>query len=105
MVTQEQVANGELCYLLNQYNDSDTPIWYQTLGVDDHPVLDSTHGEVKLADDGTYYNEFDIDGIKMVDAARNSMAGVFNLAGQRVMNRKLPRGIYIINGKKIVTTQ
>ena len=105
MVTQEQVENGELCYLLNQYNDSDTPIWYQTLGVDDHPVLDSTHYEVKLAEDGTYYNEFDIDGIKMVDAARNTMAGVYNLAGQRIMNRKLPRGIYIIDGKKRVTTR
>ena len=105
MVMQEQVANGELCYLLNQYNDSDVPIWYQTLGVDDHPVLDSTHGEVKLADDGTYYNEIDIDGIKMVDAVRSPMAGVFNLAGQRILNRKLPRGIYIIDGKKIVTTR
>ena len=99
------MESGELCYLLNQYDDSDVPIWYQTLGVDDHPVLDSTHSEVKLAEDGTYYNEFDIDGIKLVNAERNTMAGVYNLAGQRIMNRKLQRGIYIIDGKKIVTTR
>lgn len=55
--TAEQVVNGELCYWLNLYSGEDTPIWYQALGRDAHPVLDPTHGEVKLAEDGTYYNE------------------------------------------------
>ena len=55
--TAEQVANGELCYLLNKYSEQQEPIWFQALGQDAHPVLDPTHGEVKLADDGTYYNE------------------------------------------------
>ena len=30
---------------------------YQTLGIDLHPVLDATHAEVLLADDGTFYND------------------------------------------------
>ncbi|MBO7118842.1 MAG: CotH kinase family protein [Bacteroidaceae bacterium] len=106
MVTQEQVANGELCYLLNQYYDSHTPVWYQTLGEDAHPVLDSTHYEVKIADDGTYYNEETADAISPVDVARGASEGIFNLSGQRIMlNRNLPRGIYIIGGKKVVTGQ
>ena len=104
MVTQEQVASGELCYLLNQ--DLETPVWYQTLGKDDHPVLDSTHGIVKLADDGTYVNEDKDDGIAMRYAgARSARGGIYNIAGQRIVSRQLPRGIYIIGGKKVVVGQ
>lgn len=95
IVTPDQVANGELCYLLNQYSASATSIWYQTLGVDGHPVLDSTHGEVKLADDGTYYNE-DQDGIREIADGGWKTKEVYNLAGQRIVNAKLPMGIHII---------
>jgi len=37
-------ASGRLCYLLNQGQES--PIWFQNLGTDDYPTLDSTHGVV-----------------------------------------------------------
>lgn len=44
--TDAQLANGWLCYNLG----SD---WYQTIGSDNYPVLDSTHGVVgKIADCG-----------------------------------------------------
>ena len=57
VVTQEQVSSGELCYLLNQNGGKVNPIWFQTIGEDDHPVLNPDHGIVKLAEDGTYFNE------------------------------------------------
>ncbi|MBO7067058.1 MAG: hypothetical protein J6W52_00010 [Bacteroidaceae bacterium] len=45
-VTQEQFANGELCYFLN--GDQSAIGWYQTLGTDAIPVLDATHAQVYM---------------------------------------------------------
>lgn len=50
---------------------------------------------VKL-DDGSGY-----DGIQTVAEAPLSANGVYNLAGQKMSARQLPKGIYIVNGKKI----
>ena len=44
--TAEQFASGEVCYLLNKNSGSETPIYYQLLGTDKSPVLDSTRGQV-----------------------------------------------------------
>ena len=103
LVTQEQVASGELCYMLNQ--GLNTPVWYQTLGEDDHPVLDATHGIVLLDDDGTYYNEDDPNSIKAIVNARDTMAGIYkqgptivNLVGQRM--KKSSKGIQIIRNNE-----
>ena len=42
-------------------------------------------------------------GINDVNADLNAnVNAIYNLAGQRIVNGKLPRGIYIINGKKII---
>ena len=53
--TAEQVASGELCYLLN--GDQSTIGWYQTLGVDAYPVPFPTSEQVyangELKCDGT----------------------------------------------------
>ena len=57
VVDETQITSGELCYLLNQEDDLPTPVWYQTLGQDDHPVLNKTHAKVMLDDDGTFFNE------------------------------------------------
>lgn len=57
VIDETQLVSGELCYLLNEDNDPDIPVWHQTLGQDDHPVLDVTHANVLLSSDGTYYNE------------------------------------------------
>ena len=111
-VTPEQVQNGELCYLLNQYGDPYAPVWYQTLGVDDHPVLDATHAKVLLADDGTYYNEDDPNGIGELDnwiigqsnnceIVKSSNRQIYDLSGRKWLSRKLPSGVYIFGGKKI----
>ena len=51
-------ATGELCRKLNA---SET-IYYQTLGEDAYPVLDSTHKPVYLLADGTYANSNFVEG-------------------------------------------
>ena len=45
-VTAEQLASGEVCYLLN--GDQTVIGWYQTLGTDEQPVLDATHAQVYM---------------------------------------------------------
>ena len=89
--TAEQVASGELCYLLNENSGQQEPLWYQTLDQDAHPVLDSTHGEVKRSDDGSYYNEGN-----HIQIAGFSPSGSesYSLSGLRV-NKTQP-GIHII---------
>lgn len=49
----EEAENGGLCYKLNGNTFMKTT-WYQTLGEDEYPVLDPTHGVVFEAGDGTY---------------------------------------------------
>ena len=50
LITEDQVANGELAWLLNGESFVN-PSWYQTIGEDLHPVLDTTHGVVYKAND------------------------------------------------------
>ena len=54
VATAEQLASGEICYALNSSQTEDN--WYQTLGVDNFPVLDNRHLLVILAN-GSYVNE------------------------------------------------
>ncbi|MBR5052886.1 MAG: hypothetical protein IKW91_06635, partial [Bacteroidaceae bacterium] len=42
----EQLSSGAVCYALN--GDQSEIGWYQTLGTDEAPVLDSTHGQVYM---------------------------------------------------------
>ena len=44
--TAEQLPTGAVCFALN--GDQTTIGWYQTLGTDDAPVLDPSHGQVYL---------------------------------------------------------
>ena len=50
---------------------------------------------VKL-DDGSGY-----DAIQTIAEAPGSTNAIYNLAGQKMSERSLPKGIYIINGKKV----
>ena len=49
------IGTGELCYNLNAGKVSN-PAWRQTLGQDEHPVLDPTHKVVYLDENGIYTN-------------------------------------------------
>ena len=55
-VTDEQLASGEICYLLN-HGDTENPVWHQTIGTDPHPVLDATHQTVGKTKDGAFTND------------------------------------------------
>ncbi len=55
-ITEEQLANGEVCYLLNKGN-TENPTWFQTLGEDLFPVPNPSHQVVGKAADGTYTND------------------------------------------------
>jgi len=91
-VSADQLASGEVCYKLN--GDQTDINWYQYIGDDDYPVLDSRHGVV-IFQDGIY------TGITETAAASSlKNSGIYNLAGQRLS--KMQKGINIINGKKVL---
>ena len=96
LVTDEQLASGEICYKLN--GDQSDIAWYQTLAEDSYPVLFKDHQQVWL-DNGVYTN-IDPDGIADVLATESVQNGIFNLAGQRLS--KPVKGINIINSKKVL---
>ncbi|MGN0234438.1 MAG: LamG domain-containing protein [Bacteroidaceae bacterium] len=56
IITPEDLASGAICYILNEGNTTN-PKWYQTLGTDPWPVLDSTHGVVGMTADSTFTNQ------------------------------------------------
>lgn len=96
-MTLEQFQNGEVCYKLNQGSDDPEVIsWYQTIGEDAVPVLDPSH-MIVIFEDGKYGNA---DGIQTIAGSPLKSEGIYNLAGQQMTGSKLPRGIYIVNGKK-----
>lgn len=71
LVTPEQLASGEVCFGLN--GDQRTISWYQTLGEDDVPTLDSTHKQVYS--DG----EYNCDGTLISETATYSNEGSVNI--------------------------
>ena len=94
-VNATQLASGEVCYKLN--GDQSVINWYQTIGEDEYPVLDSSHGIV-IFEDGIY------TGIQTVHSPQSIVHSheTYNLSGQKMLNDKLPKGIYIVNGKKVL---
>ena len=54
--TAEQLASGEVCYLLN-HGDTEHPVWFQNIGSDPYPVLDATHKTVGKTQEGTFTND------------------------------------------------
>ena len=77
---------------LNQFGSTSGPLRY----------WDSARS---LTDNGSTFRVTeapDPDGIEMV-AGHNKMAGeIYNLAGQRITNSQMKRGIYIIDGRKVL---
>jgi len=95
-LNSDMLSGGELCYRLN--GDQSQMVWYQTLGQDAHPVLDASHGEVTKNDDGTFANATGISNVP--EPAEQGPEAVYDLSGRRV--EKTAKGVYIVNGKKIV---
>ena len=113
IASKEEFASGEICLKLNEGQEQ--TVWYQTLGIDLYPVLDSTHGIVLYDETLGYYNKKE----QMTDSDDNetdkpsfsySVLGreikvlgvdsflIFDMAGKDVTNKNgdLDDGIYII---------
>ncbi len=77
VMTAEQFASGEVCYLLN--GGKSDGAWYQNIGSDAFPVLDSTHSAVSF-DGERYYNKinaehpYEITSIRLTDTAGEVIA-------------------------------
>ncbi|MCR5534886.1 MAG: hypothetical protein K6F47_06945 [Bacteroidaceae bacterium] len=99
-VTDEQLASGEICFKLN--GDQSVFNWYQNLGEDKYPVLDNTHKFVAFDGANGYINVTDEVGVN--GPASDFFKGegaIYDLSGRKV-NSQLKKGIYIINGKKVL---
>ncbi len=106
--TEAEFASGEVACLLNQ--GQETPVWFQTLGQDENPVLDNTHLVVLIDEGGNYYN--DGSGLKQLDADAQLPATVtvYDMQGRAIRQgvdakkalEGLPNGLYIIGGKKML---
>ena len=113
-VTAEQLASGEICYLLN--GDQTDINWYQTLpgwedesGADACPVPMRDHLRVWRYDN--LYSNDSPDGMEEMQnpafKVRNS-GGAYDIGGRKIdsslftLHSSLKRGLYILNGKKIV---
>lgn len=106
-VNAEQMASGEVCYKLN--GDQTEINWYQTLPSSDlaaevepdaYPVLFDTSLQVWFLG-GTYTNDSP-DGIEEIKNEELKIKnGLYDLSGRRV-NGQHEKGVYIINGKKIL---
>ena len=91
--------SGELCYNINDGETVD-PVYFQTLGKDNWPVLLSSHEIVRHSNEGFYYNGDEEDGIYNIEeqGARSKEQGIFDLSGRRISS-KPARGMYIQGGK------
>ena len=112
VVEESQLQNGEICFQLNEGNTVD-PVWRQDIGSDQHPLLLSSHAIVVQNADGSYGNILDEDGMDEMKNDRvkseKSDQAVYDLSGRKInssfftLHSSLKnKGLYIVNGKKIV---
>ena len=99
-VSSTKLQNGEVCYSLNEAQA--VPVWYQTLGEDAYPVLVCTHRSVERNEDGTYANPV---SIKAIRSEATFQGHPYDLSGRQIVNETMPRGVYIVNGKKVLHHQ
>ena len=111
-VTAEQLASGEVCYKLN--GDQSLINWYQTLPssdvtilADPYPMLQTNHLRV-WCNDGVYSNDSP-NGINSFSPSFSAGDGaIYDLSGRKIdsslftLRSSLKKGLYIINGKKII---
>ncbi|MCR4921806.1 MAG: hypothetical protein K5945_08920 [Bacteroidaceae bacterium] len=103
-VTDEQIQNGELCYMLN--GDQSKIQWTQLLGEEKHPMPFYRDEAVVLRnDDNTYGNA---SGVAAVATDRPCETAVYDMLGRKVAEvndgfvGRLCKGIYVIKGKKML---
>lgn len=93
-VSFEDVSSGKLCYDINQ--GAGKTIFYQTLGEDEHPVLDKSHLRV-VYQNGQYVNSSSATAIENVEIRTKnaeSQCGIFDLQGRRISGEQ--KGVQIV---------
>lgn len=80
-IEAEDAVSGKLCFMLNE--GAGKNIFFQTLGDDDHPVLDNTHKVVYSDGNGNYSNN-ESDGIESVAAKTANFQGCYDLQGRHL---------------------
>lgn len=112
LATSDDCRDGALCWMLNGDREGGDMAWYQTLSSDPFPIPDSSHSPVYRWTDGTYRND-DEDGIRPALATTHDSEIIYDLTGKRISHlpsqgareediNKLKRGVYIVNGKKMI---
>ena len=105
--TEDEFASGSVCWALNDESESN-PTWYQTLGEDAFPVLNSSRGIV-IYKDNTYVNLGD-NAIENITDDADRLVDVYDIRGNLIRKsvpantslEDLPHGIYIIDGAKVM---
>ena len=101
----ESLTDGTLCYQLNGSRKENDMAWFQTLSEDPYPVPESRHLPVYLWADGTYHNDDETEVRPTLSPSLVERGAVYDLSGRKISaaaNSSLKKGIYIVNGKKIV---
>ena len=88
--TAEEIASGEVCYLLNGSSVYE-PNWYHTLGTDANPVLYDTHGIVNRISSEGYTTQYIPTTDVVIPAGVEAYAGVLN--GDKVGLRRIGNAI------------
>lgn len=100
----EKFLSGEVTYLLNA-GQTQSPVWGQTIGVDEHPSFQAGHGIVFKAADGTFYNQG--TDLAAPTANHGRQTAIYDLTGRKIADRETPtdrlrKGLYIVGGHKVL---
>lgn len=78
-ISRARFLNGEVAYLMNG-KSTENPVWFQTVGIDESPVLDATHAVVRMTEDGGYTNYDDVNYAlqQKLKEARSLVTSVYN---------------------------
>ena len=109
-VTAEDFASGRIAVLLNE-GQEDNPAWFQTLGTDAYPVLESDHLVVTVDEDGNFVNK-EGDAIELTkDDKQPARVNIYDMQGRllrigvepKAGLKSLPAGTYVVGAKKVAT--
>lgn len=97
IASADMALTGELCFNMNY--GLEKPIWYQTIGVDDHPVLDDTHGVVFNLG-GQYMDAHDAESLKACIEGTQAFGKAFceMTVAQKSMKDELLAGLELMSG-------
>lgn len=80
IMTAEEIASGAAAWKLN-HQTFVNPTWYQTVGEDERPTLDATHGIVYCLDEGEYTSDIPTIAAALTEEAETYIDGVIAYQG------------------------